>query len=103
MDNNYWVDTVNFINNIPSGKTFKLIDVKKHVYKEKNMRSSVGSYINFLNQAHYIKKYSHGKYIRIKDIPESLTTTKIINFLYHNPLKERLDKIEQIRKKLNEK
>jgi len=96
----YWVKTVEFINQLPKDKFFRPIELKRYVYGEEDIRSTVGSYIGFLEQTKFIKRISKGKYIRIKDIPETLTTTKVYNYLYKNPLKERQDKIDQIRNNL---
>lgn len=97
----YWERTVDFINNLDKNENFKPIELKRFVYGENDIKSTVGSYINFLEQTKYIERISKGKYIRKKIIPDTLTTTKIYNYLYNNPLKERMDKLEQIRNNLN--
>ena len=96
----YWNKTVEYINQLPKDKFFRPIELKRFVYGEEDIKSTVGSYINFLQQTKFIEKISKGKYIRIKDIPNTLTTTKVYNYLYRNPLKERLDKLEQIKNNL---
>lgn len=95
----YWERTIYFINNLSKDEVFRPIELKRYVYDNKNLSSS-SSYINYLNKAGFIEKVSFGKYIRIKLIPESLTTTKIINYLYNDPLKERNDLLEKIRNNL---
>jgi len=97
----YWNETVEFINNLSQDEFFRPIELKKHVYGDEDIKSTVGSYINFLEQVKYISRISKGKYIRVKLIPETLTTTKVYNFLYNNPLKSRMDKLEQIKNKLD--
>jgi hypothetical protein len=97
----YWNKTVEFINNLSKDEYFKPIELKRHVYGDDDIKSTVGSYINFLEQTKYIERISKGKYIRKKIIPDTLTTTKVYNFLYNNPLKERMDKLEQIKNNLN--
>ena len=96
----YWEKTVEYINNLSNDVFFKPIEVKKYVYGNNEIKSTVGSYIIFLEQTKYIKRISTGKYIKLKDIPETLTTTKIYNYLYNNPLKKRQDKIIQIQKNI---
>jgi hypothetical protein len=96
----YWNKTVEYINQLPKDKFFRPIELKRFVYGEEDIKSTVGSYINFLQQTKFIEKISKGKYIRIKDIPDTLTTTKVYNYLYNNPLKERLDKLDQIKNNL---
>jgi hypothetical protein len=97
----YWNETVEFINNLSQDEFFRPIELKKHVYGDEDIKSTVGSYINFLKQVKYISRISKGKYIRVRLIPETLTTTKVYNFLYNNPLKSRMDKLEQIKNKLD--
>jgi hypothetical protein len=97
----YWNKTVEFINNLSKDEYFKPIELKRYVYGDDDIKSTVGSYINFLEQTKYIERISKGKYIRKKIIPDTLTTTKVYNFLYNNPLKERMDKLEQIKNNLN--
>lgn len=97
----YWERTLFFINNLSNNEEFKPIELKRFVYGDGDIKSTVGSYINFLEQVKYIERVSKGKYIRKKIIPDSLTTTKIYNYLYNNPLKDRLDKLEQIKNNLN--
>jgi len=97
----YWNKTVEFINELKKDEHFKPIELKRYVYGEEDIKSTVGSYINFLEQVKYIERISKGKYIRKKVIPETLTTTKVYNYLYNNPLKERMDKLEQIKNNLD--
>jgi len=97
----YWNETVEFINNLSQDEFFRPIELKRHVYGEEDIKSTVGSYINFLEQVKYITKISKGKYVRAKMIPETLTTTKVYNYLYNNPLKDRMDKLEQIKNNLD--
>jgi len=99
----YWDETVEFINNLSIDESFKPIELKRYVYGNEDIKSTVGSYINFLEQVKYIERISKGNYIRVKFIPETLTTTKVYNFLYNNPLKNRIDKLEQIKNKLKNK
>jgi len=97
----YWEKTVKFVNNLDD-KEFRPIELKKYVYGEENINSTVGSYIFFLTETKYIKRISQGIYIKLKNIPSTLTSTKLYNYLYKNPLKERSDKLEHIKNKLNE-
>jgi len=99
----YWNKTVEFINALSKDEHFKPIELKRHVYEDDDIKSTVGSYINFLEQVKYIERISKGKYIRKKIIPDTLTTTKVYNYLYNNPLKERMDKLEQIKNNLDTK
>ena len=104
LDNKcYWVKTVEYINQLPKDDFFRPIELKKHVYGEEDIRSTVGSYINFLEQTKFIERISTGKYIKIKDIPNNLTTTKVYNYLYKNPLRDRQDKLEQLKNNLENK
>jgi hypothetical protein len=102
-EKNYWLKTIKFINNLSSNENFKPIELKKYVHEDGYITSTVGSYITFLEQSKFIERTSKGIYIKIKNIPETLTTTKIINYLYNNPLKNRQDKLEQIKNKLENK
>lgn len=99
-DKCYWDKTVEFINNLSDNESFRPLELKKHVYLDNEKSSTVGTYITFLEQTNFIERISKGHYIRIKDIPLTLTTTKVYNYLHNNPLKERKDKIEQIQNKL---
>ena len=96
----YWLKTVEYINQLSKDEFFRPIELKKHVFGEEDIKSTVGSYIVFLEQTKFIERISKGKYIRIKEIPETLTTTKVYNYLYKNPLKVRQDKIDQIKNNL---
>lgn len=94
----YWEKTVNFINGLDDEHIFSPKELKSNVYISlNNSSSSVGCYINFLRQANYIERISKGKYKRIKKIPGTLTTTKLYNFLYKNPLRDRLNKLKQLK------
>ncbi len=97
----YWEKTVEYINQLPKDKFFRPIELKRYVYGDEDISSTVGSYIKFLHQTKFIERISKGKYIRIKEIPQTLTTTKLYNYLYKNPLKDRLDKLEQIKNNLD--
>lgn len=100
-ENCFWGKTVQFINDLDKDESFRPKDLKKYVYEGKSSSSTVGTYISFLNQTNYIERISKGEYIRVKNIPNTLTTTKIYKYLFDNPLKDRQDKIEQIKKNLN--
>ena len=99
-DKCYWKKTVEFINNLDVNESFRPIELKRYVYGDDDIKSTVGSYINSLMQIKYIKRTSNGTYIRLKTISENLTTTKVYNYLYNNPLKERQDKLDQIKNNL---
>lgn len=96
-----WVKTVEYINDMVDGEYFKPIELKRSVYGERKINSTVGSYIIFLLKANYLERISKGKYIRIKIIPLTLSTTKVYNYLYNNPLKDRYDKIEEIKNRID--
>jgi len=72
-----WQAMKDFINNLEIGETFTRQKIIKHVYKTHLDQSTIDTYNNQLKTLGIIEKPYRGRYIKLKRIPETLTTKKL--------------------------
>lgn len=93
-----WYLTIIFINERKENEVFSTIDIKNSC---NSTTSSISSYVNFLRKYGYIERIKTGKYIKSKEIPDTLTIQKLKDVIYHSAF-ERIRKIENIKKRMSE-